>query len=99
MNILNMSTSGSSMTRALQVTPAPRKKASTNSQMLTIMMACLRVIDLAETEKAEALATSLAPMRKSCMKPTRPARTAIHRYSVRATMIYLIGYCYYSLII
>jgi len=94
-NMPNMRTSGSFskrstskiLLRTVLVTDAPRRTAPPNSQKLAIMTACLRVIDLAETEEAKALATSLAPMRKPYMKPTRPPSTATQRYSVRAAMI------------
>jgi hypothetical protein len=51
------------------------------------LTACFKVIDFEEIDDANALATSLAPIRKPYQKPKIPPRTAIQRYSLRGDMV------------
>jgi hypothetical protein len=48
---------------------------------MNLLTACFKVIDREEMDDANALATSLAPIRKPYTKPRIPPRTAIQRYS------------------
>ena len=56
-------------------------------QKIYLLTACFKVMDLEEIEDANALATSLAPIRKPYAKPRIPPKTAIQRYSVSFAMV------------
>ena len=47
-----------------------------------LLTACFKVTDREEMDDANALATSLAPIRKPYTKPRIPPKTAIQRYSL-----------------
>ena len=54
--------------RMVSATREPTRTAPRNSQKVAMIMACVRVRDLDETEVANELATSLAPMFQASMK-------------------------------